>query len=66
MSIDPKWYNYIPISGSLDHNELTSYGPYNSCDWIYISLNWTPSDVPVTVIIYDHKQPMNMSLQNER
>jgi hypothetical protein len=53
ISIDPKWYNYIPISGSLDHNELTSYGPYNSCDWMYITLNWTPSDVPVTVIVYD-------------
>ncbi len=51
--IDPKFYNSIPISGSLKPEEMSSYGPYTSCDWIYVTLNWSPSDSPLTIVIYD-------------
>lgn len=51
--INPKFYNSIPISGSLKSNEMDSHGPYTSCNWMYVTLNWSPSGSPLTVVIYD-------------
>jgi len=51
--INPKFYSSIPISGSLKSNEMSMHGPYTSCNWMYVTLNWSPSGSPLTVVIYD-------------
>jgi len=52
-AVTPKWYQYIPISGSLGSQDLIRYGKYLNYDWMSVTINWTPKAIPVTLVIYD-------------
>jgi hypothetical protein len=53
VSINPEFYSYYPISGSLGGEEAVIYNLPSSCDWMNLSLNWAPSGTPILAVVED-------------
>jgi len=50
---EPKWYSYIPVSGSMRYRESIWYGRYSGMDCLIIQVNWVPASLQLTTVILD-------------
>ncbi len=50
---EPKWYSYIPVSGSMQHTESIWYRCYSGMDCLIIQVNWVPASLQLTTVILD-------------
>ncbi|MDI6869630.1 MAG: hypothetical protein QMD88_08680 [Coprothermobacterota bacterium] len=50
---EPKWYSYVPVSGSMRYTESIWYGRYSGMDCSIIQVNWVPASLQLTTVILD-------------